>query len=343
MSNIDTKTKEYMSRTEVFADVFNHYLYDGQTVIQPDHLREMDTTEVAVPYDDAGRTYPVQKFRDILKSAVVKEDENATYILLLGVENQAAIHNAMPVKNMVYDALNYAAQVNAFVRQHRKEKDCGTGAEFLSGMKKGDRLLPVVTLVVYYGQEKWDGPMSLHEMLAVQHSGILRFVPDYRINLLAPISMELSEIKKFQSDFRQVAAFIRYASDKKALEDMTKKDEGFRHMDFLTASVVNDVAKAGLKMEKNAKGEVDMCLAIKEMMEDSLAEGMKKGMEQGLKKGMEKGMEKGIEKGKKEGINVVIAGMQKLLAMGRGSEIQRFTEDEAYRMKVMEEFGLKYN
>lgn len=37
-------------------------------------------------------------------------DERAVYVIL-GVENQDKIHYAMAVKNMLYDALQYAKQV----------------------------------------------------------------------------------------------------------------------------------------------------------------------------------------------------------------------------------------
>ena len=39
------------------------------------------------------------------------------------------------------------------------------GTEFLSGLKKGDRLIPVISLVIYYSPDSWDGPRTLHEML----------------------------------------------------------------------------------------------------------------------------------------------------------------------------------
>ncbi|MCD8300167.1 MAG: hypothetical protein LUC41_03215 [Clostridiales bacterium] len=29
---------------------------------------------------------------------------------------------------------------------------------------KNDKLLPVVTLVIYFGSKEWDEPMSVHEM-----------------------------------------------------------------------------------------------------------------------------------------------------------------------------------
>lgn len=55
----------------------------------------------------------------------------------------------MTMKNMVYDALNYASQVTNISRTHRQKKNSETAEEYLSRMHKKDRLLPVVILVVY--------------------------------------------------------------------------------------------------------------------------------------------------------------------------------------------------
>lgn len=67
----------------------------------------------------------------------------------------------MPVREMVYDAMNYAGQVKALSDKHRKRKDYGDGAEFLSGLLREDRLAPVVTICFYYGTGKWEGPLDL--------------------------------------------------------------------------------------------------------------------------------------------------------------------------------------
>ena len=64
---------------------------------------------------------PYQKYRDVFKILCAMEDENAVY-LLLGVENQSNVHYAMPVKNMVYDSLEYAAQVQKTEASHKKAR-----------------------------------------------------------------------------------------------------------------------------------------------------------------------------------------------------------------------------
>ena len=44
----DTVTKAYIRKNEVVADVFNYFMYDGIQKIQPEQLRELDSTEMAI-------------------------------------------------------------------------------------------------------------------------------------------------------------------------------------------------------------------------------------------------------------------------------------------------------
>lgn len=45
--------------------------------------------------------------------------------MILGIENQSHVHYAMSVKNMLYDAMEYANQVRKTSVRYRKEKSTG--------------------------------------------------------------------------------------------------------------------------------------------------------------------------------------------------------------------------
>ena len=136
---------------------------------------------------------------------------------MLGIENQDKIHYAMAVKNMLYDALQYAKQVEEAKRSYRdksKEKKVKLSSEeFLSGFKKDDRLMPVLTLVIYFGDKEWDGAKSIHDMLSVQNPEILSYVPDYRINLIEPAKISDEEYEKFKTNLGSIMQFIKHQSD----------------------------------------------------------------------------------------------------------------------------------
>ncbi|MBQ7782329.1 MAG: transposase, partial [Lachnospiraceae bacterium] len=104
MSVKDTVTKDFMADSRVFADVFNQLIYEGNQVIQPEKLHPLDSVVASVPYGADGAEIPTQRLRDGLKYLTAMEDDSAVY-LLLGVENQTEVHYAMPVRDMLYDAL----------------------------------------------------------------------------------------------------------------------------------------------------------------------------------------------------------------------------------------------
>ena len=264
----DTITKDYMADNRVFADVFNHMLYKGKNVIDPDTLHPLDTTALAVPYGSGISEVPVQKFRDEFKSLNVMHDDSRIY-LLLGIENQSEPHFAMPVKNMVYDALEYAGQVENSARSHREAKQWpSTSGEYLTGFYKDDRLIPVITTVVYFGSDTWNAPRSLHEMLSVQDPEILSMVPDYRINLFSP-----AEIKdKLQSNLKEVMLFIKYSKDKRKLQELTSQTPGFRSLELKAARVIDSITGINLRFTET-EGRVNMCQAVQEMCDDARAEG----------------------------------------------------------------------
>ena len=87
MHDTDSITKDYMKDAATFADAFNFLLYNGEPVIQPGQLREMDTTMLALPFGEDGVTVPEQKSRDVLKFLTAKADDNAAYCIL-SIENQ---------------------------------------------------------------------------------------------------------------------------------------------------------------------------------------------------------------------------------------------------------------
>ena len=111
MRDRDAATKQYMSHKDVVADAFNFYLYGGEQRISPDRLQKVDATEVASLYGKKDIvSESVQKIRDELILWEMMRDEDAVYVIL-GIENQTHIDYAMPVRDMLYDALQYARQV----------------------------------------------------------------------------------------------------------------------------------------------------------------------------------------------------------------------------------------
>ena len=286
MGKIDTEAKNYMADNERFADVFNYLVYGGRQAIDPKNLTPLDTTEIVLPYGNETRS-PLQKFRDLLKRWQVKTDGQAVYALL-GTELESEVNYAMPVKAGLYDFMNYAKQVEAAGKSHREEKLPLKPGEFLSGFRREDRLTPVITTVLYLKDTEWDGPTHLREMFAVTEAQLLSFVPDYRINLLAPHGIPEADFRKFRTDVGPLLAYIKNQKDKNRLDEIMHEDDRCRHMDVETASIINTVTGSRLKFDAK-EDKIDMCQAIEEMRQESIEKGIGLGIKQGVEQGIEQG------------------------------------------------------
>ena len=290
MGVADKETKAYMRENEIFADAFNFFLYDGAQKIQPGRLRELDTTElIQLPgTDEKQLSEVIQKYRDVLKSVVMMQDEKASY-LLLGIENQTEVHYAMPVRNMLYDAMQYGKQGSELAANHGKPRAelKLTGAEYLSGFLKTDKLLPVITLVIHFSDAEWDGAKSLHEMMEWPDAHLKEYVQDYKIQLIDPAKIRPEEFEKFSTSLREVLECIKYSKDKKKLRKLVENNPRMT-MEVNAARVVQAVTGTKFRISEETE-VVDMCQAIDEMVEDGIKEGIEKGKLEALENLLKKG------------------------------------------------------
>ena len=184
-----------------------------------------------------------------------------------------------PVKNMVYDALEYAGQVENSARSHREAKQWpSTSGEYLIGFYKDDRLIPVITVVVYFGSDTWNAPRSLHAMLSVHDPEILSLAPDYRINLFSPAEIKDEELNKLQSNLREVMLFIKYAKDKRKLKKLTSENSSFQSLELKAAQVIDSITDINLRFTETERS-VNMCQAVQEICDDTRAEGHAQGLQ----------------------------------------------------------------
>lgn len=271
MSKKNTLSKDYMSDNRKFADAFNYYLYGGKQIIMPENLSEKDITELSLLGSESADFMTVEKYRDVLRKCVIKSDEENIY-LLMGIENQSEISYSMPVRSMLYDALNYSGQISDMAKSHRMKKDKMDSAEFLSGMSKEDRLIPVLTLVIYWGSGNWEAPRSLYEMLCKTDNEVLRFVNDYQLNLIIP--NEVKNFSMFQSELGKVLEYINASEDMEKMKKIMEKNKKYYlHMDVDSARMIETFGKTKIDVENHEEEEeINMCKAIDDMIQEAVAE-----------------------------------------------------------------------
>ena len=139
-------------------------------------------------------------------------------------------------------------------------------------------MLPVITVVVYFGADHWDGPVCLHEMLKIADKKMLCFIPDYKINLITPEGLEENQFDQFHTSLREVLKFIKYSKDKEKLYHMVENDPKFHKIGQKAGRVINVITGAGIEMDESEE-YIDMCKAIQDMREEAMQAGKQEGQQ----------------------------------------------------------------
>lgn len=317
----DAVSKQFLSDAGHFAQICNNELFNGQPFIQPEKLRELDPEELALLGIQVENLKSLEKYRDILR---IYDDK--VLFLILGIENQSGIHYAMPLRQMLYDVLKYESQRAALEREHRLRKDL-KDAEYLSGMAKTDRLVPVISIVVYWGKEPWNGPKTLHEMLDIpSFLGQYNIINDYHMNLLEVCTME--NLSAYSGGLKALLGFIRYQDDKVALNAFVADNEPlFRSIPPETIRAISVLGNAQelkkyITQYKTETGEeaIDMCQALQEIFQD--------------------GKKKGWEEGQKEASAQLLSLITSMSSDGLVQEIPRLSTEPDYLTKMLKKYQL---
>ena len=225
---------------------------------------------------------------------ILKRRNGNGYACILGMENQEYVDYRMVIRSMGYELEGYERQMRRLARYIGK-KDC-TGEEWLSRMKRKERLEPVAVLVVYLGRNAWDGSRDLYGMTEMERlpEKWRALVSNYAMNLLDVGRFE--HMDRFQTDIRLVFGFLRLRWDKEKLKTfMEENREGFRRLRGDAYDVIQAYGSLpGLKekKEKYRRGEeeYDMCQAWEEIAAEEREEGRKEERITLIVRMLEKGM-----------------------------------------------------
>ena len=272
----DTILKNFWRDNHHFADLFNAALFDGEQVLNPADLSEADT-DVSSFLKFNGHAETVQKVLDVVKKTAYGID-----FVIWGLENQAKIHYAMPLRHMIGDGFSYLKEYQEIAAKNRKDKNFASSDEFLSNMKKTDRLHPMISFCVYYGENPWDGPLCLMDMLEVPEK-IKPLVADYKMNLL---ELRTSGSLQFHNqDVNTVFDISRsiYERDYNKINTVYKDRLIASELGVVIGAITQsqELIDHALELEQKG-GQVNMCSALEELKMEGKQEGKKEGLQEGM-------------------------------------------------------------
>ncbi len=268
MGQTDITEKILEDYNDVFADIINGLIFNGEQRILPESL---ENTQVHSQYKaEDGKVHELE--RDVAKYWKDKKVELA----ICGIENQSIVEKNMPFRIIGYDGASYRSQL----LEERKE------------------ILPVMTIVLYFGTNRhWYGKKNIKGLMKIPEE-LNDYINDYEMKVFEIAWLTEAEIDRFHSDFKIVANFfVQKRKNKNYIPDDPTE---IRHVDeVLKLLQVMTGDERYLTIFQEKKGVRSMC-DVAERLEKM---GIEKGLKQGIGEGIKQGIEQGIELGKTAGIH----------------------------------------
>lgn len=265
MQQKDLSEKVLEDNNDIFADIVNVLLFDGEDTVEESSL--VNTTVHSQYKDDSGKLH--EQERDVAKYW----RKGDTDIVIYGIENQTKVESRMSVRIFGYEGASYRGQ-------HDKKT-----------------IVPVITMVLYYGTDRrWTAPANIKSLIKVP-DGLDKYVNDVKANVFEIAWLTDDQISKFKSDFKIVANF--FVNKRKNKDYIPDDKTTIKHVDeilkFLSVMTGDNRYE---KLLADKEGVSNMC-DVAQRLEDR---GMKKGIEKGnrmiysLVEEKSISMEKGAEK-----------------------------------------------
>ena len=224
--------------------------------------------------------------RDVRKA----DKDHNVYRLICGIENQSGVDNTMPERVMGYDYAAYEAQIKE-ITEENKEKN---RPAFTKRIHDEQKLAPVLTAVLYWGDKEWCGPKRLHDMLEFPQKteAVIRpLVPDYPMNLVEVRRIPKDVREKLTSDFGLIAEYVARKQDPERLEElMSDQIHTIKHPEEfleLLSEVANDkqYKEVAKKLQEEKEDQVTMCVIADKLVNRGREQGLEQGIEQGIERG----------------------------------------------------------
>ena len=183
------------------------------------------------------------------------EDEKE--LAICGIENQSVVEKNMPFRVIGYDGTAYRSQL-------------------LEDRKK---ILPVVTIVLYFGTDRhWNSEKNIKSLMEIPE-GLDKFINDYSMQVFEIAWLTEEEIERFQSDFRIVANFfVKKRKNKDYIPDdpteIKHVDEALKLLQVMTG---DDRYKEMFKKKKEVHSMCDVAERLEKM---GIAKGIELGREE---------------------------------------------------------------
>ena len=278
MGKQDLWQSDYFDDKKRFADMINGAFFKGEQIMNAEELEEVDSK--LVYHEKSGEAI------NVIRDKVYKWKGQHVSICVL--ENQSYVDYRMVLRVMEAEVMNYEKQRWEQYQQNKKQGYEYRNDEYLSKMKKDQKLIPVITLVLYLGKDKlWDGAKSLHEMLEMDEQ-VKPFVNDFKLNLFD--YHDSTDFSRFQTENRLLFEMLSCQKDKEKMKEVLKRHSADGMVDKESAKAILGIINEKVNLETIMKKDehdrevYDMCQAFEDYKEEGREEGREEAREEACEK-----------------------------------------------------------
>lgn len=204
------------------------------------------------------RILPEAKVHELERDVAKYWKEKEVELAICGIENQSVVEKNMPFRVIGYDGTAYRSQL----------------------LEERKKILPVVTIVLYFGTDRhWNSEKNIKSLMEIPE-GLDKFVNDYSMQVFEIAWLTEEEIERFQSDFRIVAKF--FVKKRKNKDYIPDDPTEIKHVDevlkLLQVMTGDDRYKEMFKKKKEVHSMCDVAERLEKM---GIAKGIELGREEG--------------------------------------------------------------
>lgn len=233
MAEKDLSEKELEAKADVFADIVNSLVYEGEPVLHPEHLYPAGTV---THYPGLRQNKLLEQLQDQSKYDMTEGEIHAQYMLA----NQTESHWNMALREFGYLGGAYREQAGEKLHQ----------------------TYPVIGLVLNWGKHRWQAPRSLKEIF--RKAGKLgrseRVIDDLQLRIYDMRYLPPEVRQRFTSDMRIIVDYLAEGENYQCTDQPILHIEAVcRLLEALTGDIrYTDIMNELLELQKRG-GQVTMC------------------------------------------------------------------------------------
>ncbi len=269
MGQKDLAAKRFERSPEVFADIINALVFEGEKVVLPQDLQPAPTESLypAVSGKLHGQYNDVSKY----------EMQNGRIAIQYTLENQSRPDYRILLRKAGYEGAIYRQQYD------------------------GKDTYPAITLVLYWGEPAWNSSPDLYKFFRRKkiHRLARKYIDNVCLHMYSMRRLPQEVRRRFRSDMRVVADYLAEGKGYEPADQEIVDIDGTLRMLYALTGDADFINNIGMMLERQRRGgRVTMCEVVDKFVQ--------RGREQGIKEGIKEGWEKGTQEEKLRGATAFV-------------------------------------